>query len=1153
MSNFTFLSEWSEIKLNAQQAEKMLNSDPRTCCFYSRYTLERAVHWMYEFDRGLLKPRYDTSLNTLINQPDFRDLLGSSVFPKVKAVQKSGNNAVHSSAKVSAAVATQTLKELHHVLYWLYRTYTAHKPASNQVFDLKNVPQTVHVDAGLITRSAQKLKDLQQQLEERDSQQAHEEEKRERENATLRQELEQLKARVAERKLQNVEVKDSHNYNEAETRHFIIDQYLKEMGWLLEDSRDREYPVAGMPLSSQNPQGNGFVDYVLWGEDGKPLAVVEAKRTTVDVQQGKRQAELYADCLQQDSRFGGRRPLIYFTNGYEIFFWDDLNYVPRKVQGFLSRDEMQRLIDRRELAQNLSNIEIDTSIAGHKRPYQQQAIRAVCEQFDQQRRRKALLVMATGTGKTRTIIGLLDLLMRAGWVKNALFLADRNALVTQAKKEFSKLLPKCSPEILSGATSTLKGRLYLSTYPTMMNLLSAPADSRLFGVGHFDLVIVDEAHRSVYKKYGYIFDYFDSLLVGLTATPKADLDKNTYDVFQLPDDDPTFAYELQEAIDDGYLVPPRDVRVELGFVRQGIKYSELSKDEQEEWESSEELAERDEVLPSEINEFLFNKPTVTAALKTLMERGIKVAGGDRLAKTIIFAANNRHAQFINEVFDDNFPKFKGKFARTVTYKEKYAESLIEEFKGERDPVDPNTPMTLAISVDMLDTGVDVPEVSNLMFFKVVKSKVKFMQMLGRGTRLCEKLFGPVTPDDDKIEFKVFDICQNFEYFEMNPQGAADSAGKSLSQSLFENRLMLAQVLKGHEESGNYGGTLRQYLLTMLHHRVAGMSLDNFIVRPNRKLVEKYQKALIWQDLTDEHLGELISQISRLPSAAEPLDEKEREEELALRFDQLILTMQLALLERRGVSDTQQDRLLQIAQKLKSKASIPLVEVQIEWIEYVLSKQFWQELSLEDLEKTRLRLRLLLRFIDKDSTGVVYTNFQDEVLSVYENESSYTFTYGDALILYRKRVESWVRENQHDLTIQRLRRGQHITKLDLELLDQKLFEASGIENTETYQQSIHPDKPLGIFIREIVGLDRHAAKAAFADYLDETRFDSQQIHFVNTIIEWLTENGTMSPERLAQPPFTDEHFKGVFGIFDVPTAMVLRDRLISIEQSAVGQI
>lgn len=1152
MSNFAFLSEWSEIQLNAQQAERALSSEPRTCCFYSRYTLERAVHWMYEFDRGLLKPKYDTSLNTLINQPDFRDLVGSSVFPKIKAIQKSGNNAVHSSAKVSAAAATQTLKELHHVLYWLYRTYTAHKPAANQIFDLKDIPQTVQVDAGLITRSAQKLKELQKQLEDRDAQQEREEQNRERENASLRQELEQLKAKVAERKQQNVEVKDSHNYNEAETRHFIIDQYLKEMGWLLTDSRDREYPVSGMPISSHNPLGNGFVDYVLWGDDGKPLAVVEAKRTTADVQQGKRQAELYADCLQQDPRFGGRRPLIYFTNGYEIFFWDDLSYTPRKVQGFLSKDEMQRLIDRRELAKALNSIEIDSHIAGFKRPYQQQAIRAVCEQFDQQRRRKALLVMATGTGKTRTIIGLVDLLMRAGWVKNALFLADRNALVTQAKKEFSKLLPKCSPEILSGATSTLKGRLYLSTYPTMMNLLSAPPDSRLFSVGHFDLVIVDEAHRSVYKKYGYIFDYFDSLLIGLTATPKADLDKNTYDVFQLPNNDPTFAYELQEAIDDGYLVPPRDVRVGLGFVREGIKYSDLSKEEQEEWESNEELQDRDEVLPSEINEFLFNESTVVEALKVLMERGIKVAGGDRLAKTIIFAANKQHAQFINKVFDDHFPKFKGKFARTITYKEKYAESLIEEFKGERQPVDPNIPMTLAISVDMLDTGVDVPEVANLVFFKVVKSKVKFLQMLGRGTRLCANLFGPISPDNDKTEFKVFDICQNFEYFEMNPQGAVDSSSKSLSQALFENRLWLAQILKQSEAGGVYEAELRQYLLKMLHHRVVGMNLDNFIVRPNRKLVEKYQKEEVWQNLTDEHLGELVSQISCLPCEAEPISSDEQEDELALRFDQLILTMQLSLTERRGVSDKQQDRLLQVVQQLKSRASIPLVEAQIDWIEYVLSKNFWQDLTLEDLEITRRRLRLLLRFIDKEKSAAVFTNFQDEVVTLQENEAHYSFGYSDALTLYRKRVESWVREHQHDLTIQRLRRGQQITKLDLEQLDNKLFEASGIDDIDTYQQTIHPDKPLGVFIRELVGLDRNAAKAAFADYLDETRFDSHQVQFVNTIIDWLTENGRMSPERLAQPPFTEKHFEGVFGFFDMPLVMDLRDRLAGIEQSAVGE-
>lgn len=1138
MSNFTFLTEWPEITENAQRAERLANADPRGACFYARYTLERAVHWMYEFDNWLEKPKYDDKLNTLIHQNEFRRSLGHTIFPKIKAVQKAGNNAVHSERKISPAIAIQAVKELHHILYWFYRTYTANKPASDQCFALESIPKTVEIDAQLVISSTKRLKEQEKALAEQDKRHAEALEKQLRENAELREKLATVEAQVAQQKAANAEIKDSHDYNEAETRRFIIDQYLKEMGWELTKANNIEYPVVGMPISKQNPKGNGKVDYVLWGADGKPLAVVEAKRTTIDAKEGKRQAELYADCLEEMT---GQRPLIYYTNGYEIHFWDDCNYPPRTVQGFLSRDEMRRLIDRRDTVKLLAEVEINTDIAGYKRPYQVEAIRSVCEQYHDHKQRKSLLVMATGTGKTRTTIALVDLLMRAGWVKNVLFLADRNALVSQAKKEFGKLLPKVSPAILSGGTDKLEGRLYLATYPTMMNLLSAPADSRLFGVGHFDLVIVDEAHRSVYKKYRYIFDYFDSLLLGLTATPKADIDRNTYEIFDQQEGVPTFAYELHEAVADGFLVPPKDVDVELGFIRKGIKYSELTPKEQEEWESKEELAEREEVLPSEVNQFLFNTDTVDKALAVLMEHGIKVAGGDRLGKTIIFAANNDHAEFVVNRMDANYAKYKGKFARVVTYKEKYADSLIDEFKGEKPPQDPNIPLSIAVSVDMLDTGIDVPEVVNLMFFKVIKSKVKFLQMLGRGTRLKQGLFGPNSPADDKQFFKVFDCCKNFEYFEMNPEGAKDSSDKHLSQAIFEKRLHLTDRLKENEAFGEYGASLRSYLLDTLHNRVAGMSLDNFIVRPRREVVEKYQKAKIWQHLTTEHLGELEKQIADLPTEAEPLDPIEKEEELALRFDHMLLTMQLALVEKSGISNFLQSKLIAIAAKLESKASVPAVEAELKWIQHVQSAHFWEGLTLEELEQTRKSLRLLMRYIEKESQGVVYTHFQDEVTGVKENPGTY-IPGGNDLDIYRRKVEAYVREHEDDLTIQRIKRNLPITQLDLDELDNKLFEASGISDKEQYLSTIHPDKTLGVFIRELVGMDRAAVKEAFADYLDETRFNAQQIRFVNTIIDYLTSNGVMSAAQLAQPPFSDIHFEGVFGLFDDGDVIKLRNAI-----------
>lgn len=1155
MSNFDFLSEWPELEENAKKAEANVNADPRSSCFYSRYTMERMVKWMYEFDDWLAsnKPKYDNSLQTLVSETEFKRSLGRAVFPKIKSVQKQGNDAVHSERKINPPDSTYVLKELHHILYWFYRTYTGQSPVIDQVFDLRKIPLTVQIDANLVMNSAKKIKVLEKQLIERDQANQKALEAERLKNRELQAAFNALQAQVGMQKASNVQFfqthKDPHDYNEAETRKHLIDQYLIEAGWNLNDANVKEYAVGGMPKTSRNPTGNGRVDYVLWGADGKPLAVVEAKKTTLDAKDGKRQAELYADCLQNDPKFGGQRPLIYYTNGYEIFLWDDSQYDEREVQGFMTRDQMQRLIDRRALAKPLNSVEIDTNIAAKGRPYQRLAIESVCEQFDLHKERKSLLVMATGTGKTRTTIALVDLLMRAGWVKNILFLADRNALVSQAKKEFSKLLPKCSPEILTSATSALKGRLYLSTYPTMMNLLAEPAHSRLFGVGHFDLVVVDEAHRSVYKKYRYIFDYFDALMLGLTATPKSEIDFNTYDVFGLQDKNPTFAYELQEAIDDGFLVPPKDVRVALGFVDRGVKYNKLKGEEKAQWEEKEQLADKEEVLPAEVNKFLFNEDTVDKALAILWENGIKAKGGDHLGKTIIFAANNDHANFIVDRFNANFKKFKGKFARVITYKEAYAETLIDEFKGEKKSLDSNAPLNIAVSVDMLDTGIDVPEVVNLMFFKAVKSKVKFLQMLGRGTRLCESLFGP---DDHKDHFKVFDCCRNFEFFELYPDGAVGANATTMYQKTFEKRLMLAQLLKQQGSDDAFAESFSDYLLKILHHRVAGMNLENFMVRPVRKVVEKFQNKATWSNLDNELLAQLQRLVAPLPSDAEALNDDEQEGELAERFDLMILSMQQYLAQSRPLSDYLKGKLTSLAAALERKQDVPQVAQHSQWLAYVQSENFWTDLTIEDLEQTRLKLRLLMIYIDKNSVKPVYTNFQDTLLEVKENPGVYQFSKDENLALYRKRVESYIRSHEDDLTIARIKRNLPITKLDLQQLDDKLFEASGITDKAVYLDTIHPDKSIGEFIRELVGLDRGAAKAVFADYLDEARFNTQQIHFVNTIIEYLTQNGVMQPGILAKPPFSDIHFEGVFGIFDDGAVMDIRDRIKAVTARAVGE-
>lgn len=761
-------------------------------------------------------------------EPSFKVLVGPGLHAKMDVIRRPGNNAVHSARPITAPDADAVLRELFQVAFWLARNYgrnvaTRPDPALQLRADLLPRPADTAAAQAAATSNTQatqgalqKLATLADELAARDAALAAAQQK----TAALDAELAQLRAEVAAAKATNTATPDTHDYNEAQTRDLYIDLLLKEAGWALDQPRDREFEVQGMP----NNQGVGYVDYVLWGDDGKPLAVVEAKRTRRDARVGQQQAQLYADCLENQC---GQRPLIYTTNGYEHWFWDDTTYPPRPVQGFHKKDELQLLVQRRTAAKALAGVSINGSIV--ERHYQQRAIRRIDETFERDRQRKALVVMVTGAGKTRTVIALVDLLQRANWAKRVLFLADRVALVNQAANAFKlHFLDAAAVNLVTDKAT--EGRVFVSTCPTMMGLINESQDGlRRFGVGHFDLIIVDEAHRSIYQKYRAIFSYFDALLVCLTATPKDEVDHNTYSLFG-----------LEDAIAEGYLVPPRAVSVPLKFQRQGIRYADLSEAEKDQWDEldwNEEGKAPDEVGAEAVNKWLFNKDTVDKVLMTLMERGHKVAGGDRVGKTIVFAKNTAHANFIAERFNANYPHYAGQLARVITYQTEYAQTLIDDFSSkEKSP-------HIAISVDMLDTGIDVPEVLNLVFFKIVRSKAKFWQMVGRGTRLCKDLFAP---GEDKREFLIFDFCQNLEFFSQNLEGYDGAVTQPLSQRLFKARLELLGVLD--ERLGVDGAAVREagpgYALsefaigsdtaTFLHTVVAGMKLDNFVARPARR-------------------------------------------------------------------------------------------------------------------------------------------------------------------------------------------------------------------------------------------------------------------------------------------------------------------------------
>ncbi|MCS6123378.1 DEAD/DEAH box helicase family protein [Shewanella baltica] len=1173
----------AEIQLRAKNAEANIKSDPRIAGFYARNALELMVETVFDIDNWLTRPRHDATLMSLIHEQGFKQNLSSNLFPKLKLIIKIGNEAVHGKSALPQRDALQSVKELHHVLYWFVRTYTPgldRQQFTVAPFDEALIPHKLAIDANLVTKamsSIKRVQELEKQLAESDSVKRDEYQQQLSENAALKAENQALLEQIAKAK-QNAETQlDTHDYNEAETRHYLIDALLNEAGWPLNQARDREYPVNSMPISTANPNGNGFVDYVLWGDDGTALAVVEAKRTSRRPEDGQQQAKLYADCLQKQC---GVRPVIFYSNGYETRLWDDYFYPPRKVQGFYTKAELALMIKRRSDRKaffmtgddiplvETENLDINNDITN--RHYQKAAITHILQDFELEHQRKALLVMATGTGKTRTVISLVDLLVKNDWIKNILFLADRNALLTQAKKNFVRLLPRVSCAMLSSGQSkdSIDSRLYFATYPTMKNLLDRGADERPFDVGHFDLIIVDEAHRSVYSKYRQIFEYFDGLLVGLTATPKDEVEKDTYGIFDLQKGMPTYAYEDASAYAEKYLVPPTKISVATKFLRNGVKYQELSDEEKLEWENKAELTDREEVLPSEVNKFLFNEDTAEKMFAQLMSKdelgGIHVEGGDVIGKTIIFAANNDHAVFLEKIFNKNYPKWAGKLARVITFKETYAQSLIDEFGGDennRKDFDPKNPTCrIAISVDMLDTGIDVPEVVNLVFFKVIRSKVKFTQMIGRGTRLCEDLFGPSRDkENDKTTFKVFDYCQNFEYFDANPKGLPVGIVKPVMQQVFEKRVQLSTLLNTRLQDETYQDKypedcellrgLNTYQLDMLHHQVIGMNLDNFIVRPKRQAVEPFLNRQHWNDIDDTKFTELESHVSALPTEAEAFNQDEQPNNLSNRFDNIILTMQLALLEKGLVPEQSRLRIMEFAQLLEEKANIPAIQAQLQLLQDIQTHEFWQDIHVVTLEDIRRRLRNLMFAIDKEKKEVVYTNFEDDVQGVHDVTAVYQSPTMD-LAQYRKKIELYIQDHQDQLTIQKLKRNKPITQADLDVLDGLLLDASGMSDVDTYRHQILQEKPLGAFIRQLVGLDLNAAKEAFSSFLDDGIYNAEQINFVNQVIDHLVHNGVLDMAQIFEPPFTDYHGESAYGFFDEGKVVELFGMIRKVNANAV---
>ena len=627
MSNFAYLQStpaFASFAPVAVAAEKILHIDPSAAVINCRRAMEFAVRWMYSVDGFLVLP-YDDRLAALMGNEDFRDVVGPDVWQRMKLIRLLGNQAAHNSRNITHEQATLCIENLYVFLDFIAYCYAdTYEPRAFDPALLDEQP----TPAPVVDNTAEvELKKLMA------------------ENAALREEL--TARREAQQPTYTPKPLDLSEYK---TRKIYIDAMLIDAGWV--EGRDwlNEVELPGMP----NKQEVGYADYVLYDDAHKPLAVIEAKRMCVDPSKGRQQVKLYADILEKQY---GRRPVVFLTNGFDTYIVDG-QYPERRVAAIYAKRDLEKMFNLRRMRTSLKNLMVNKNIAG--RYYQEGAIKAVCEAFDQKNRRKALLVMATGSGKTRTCIALCDVLLQHGWVKNILFLADRTSLVTQAKRSFVNLLPDLSVTNLCEEKDNYTAHCVFSTYQTMMNCIDTVEDEqgKLFTCGHFDLIICDEAHRSIYNKYRDIFDYFDAPLVGLTATPKDEIDKNTYEVFHLESGVPTYGYELAQAVTDGYLVDFVSVETTLKFLTQGIVYDELSDAEKEEYEGTftDENGELPEQIGSSaLNEWIFNEDTIREVLNVLMTQGIRIDYGETLGKSIIFAKNHHHAEEILRIFNQEYP------------------------------------------------------------------------------------------------------------------------------------------------------------------------------------------------------------------------------------------------------------------------------------------------------------------------------------------------------------------------------------------------------------------------------------------------------------------------------------------------------------------
>ncbi len=1153
-TNFAFaVDAFGELGVDAIRVERNALGNPAMATMFARPILERLVRHIWRLRK--IGDFHGRKLIDLLTDPRFEAYTTEQIRAKLHAIRLAGNDASHGARRITPEQAVRVTQQLFDILAWAVATHSPHPelqpttpfnndylhppagtPAPKRASDAE-VKKLAEELAGKDRELEGKDKELAEQAlllskaeqEKQDQAEAHARErarfeakqaksaeeqaaltkKLEEEIAKLREELVAQQARLAVPQKQVLPP----TVSEAQTRKDLIDPQLERAGFAFGSSILVEYPVTGMPLSAENHTGQGYVDYVLVGPDGRKLALVEAKKSAQSMNAGAEQARLYADCLERET---GLRPVIFLTNGYHIQLVDDAASLPgtgrgygaREVEGFPTADQLRTMIARRAGRLPLASEPVDAKIAG--RDYQLEMIRNVTEAFDSEGRRRALLVMATGTGKTRVAMALAKLLRGAQWVGRVLFLADRKALVAQACDAFKISYPECAPvNLLEDADEV--GEVYFSTYQTMMGLISDDGTSEAkFRPFDFDLIIIDEAHRSIYYRFRRILEYFDSYVVGLTATPKADIHHDTFALFHIDGREPTGNYSLEAAIKDGYLVPPVPFRQDSLFLRAGVSYDDLSPEQKVAWdnqdwgtdEDGDALPPPDGVSPTEINRILYNRDTIRKVVGNLIEFGHKV-DGDRLGKTIIFARTQHHADLILEEINKHFPAFGGDGAAVITHSTRYAESAIKRFKK----IDGD--LRIAISVDMLDTGIDVPEVVNLVFFKPVYSPTKFWQMVGRGTRLSPNLYGP---GRDKENFYIFDYCGNVEMFSDKP--VTDPAGTrqaTLSERLFVARAQLIRLLD-ESETGSAHSQLRDGLATKLHELVCSVPEGHVLVRPSdRPVIHAFYTDSAWDHLSADDVTQLAEHVAHLPFTATV-----KEKPSAKQIDLLVLQLQLALLEEDASFAGNKQKLSTTAGDLLAVDLAP-VQKHAAVLEQVADPAWWDGITLEDLDIARVVIRELAEFIPKGERNFVDIDFEDTFGELERTELSpvHASTFiGESRA--EARLKEFLASHAQSTAMQKLRTARPLTAEDMKALEMLLAEA-GEETVEQVRRSIPGSDNLGLFIRRLVGLDAEAVRAEFAGFLDGTNLTANQIGFMRELVSHIVEQGSVHIGDLSAPP------------------------------------